>query len=366
MNWAELIGGLGIGSLLTSIVTNFMSRRAVTSDRWYQEKRDAYIGLLGAIHDAAVSPSDEKSKAYALWQMRCDIFGSRDVSKYAQKFAETNDGPRSAREEVFLFAHKIHARRFKKVATTAEPVSYRLVFLQFLRTVISMTEPASIYSTRLIVFDRNISDTQNIILSQGKYALIAMCDKIFQLYEYLRAYTQLMDTYIHPDIPQTLSEICLHQGIASSILFNDSEKTSKENTHTYNLRMERFKYVKNFCAAQNVTVNILSDKAVRNRLVHIDEYLAKQLSKPNTGWFIDSAVAFRDQFAAQNGAELQFCRSFIASEEIILHFDKEISTRKLWEEACAVLAVVFGEQQNKQLLAPSHSRQSLPPLQDQK
>ena len=101
MNWAELIGGLGIGSLITSIATYLLSRRATANDRWYQEKREAYLGLLSALHDAAVQPSDSKSKAYALWQSRCDLFGSPAVSIYAQRIADTNDGPREARIEAF-------------------------------------------------------------------------------------------------------------------------------------------------------------------------------------------------------------------------------------------------------------------------
>lgn len=94
MDWAlPLLAGLGIGSLLTSVVTHFMNRRASVRDRWYQERREAYLGLLSALHDAAVQPSDEHSKAYALWQTRCELFGSQDVAKYAQQIVDTNDRP---------------------------------------------------------------------------------------------------------------------------------------------------------------------------------------------------------------------------------------------------------------------------------
>ncbi len=102
MEWVfGLIGGLGIGSVLTAAATHFMTRRAVASDRLYQEKREAYLGLLGALHDAAVKPSDEKAKAYALWQTRCDLFSSSDVAKWAQKIVDTNNGPREDRNEAF-------------------------------------------------------------------------------------------------------------------------------------------------------------------------------------------------------------------------------------------------------------------------
>lgn len=102
MEWVfGLIGGLGIGSVLTAAATHFMTRRAVASDRLYQEKREAYLGLLGAIHDAAIKPSEENSKAYGLWQTRCDLFGSSAVSEWAQKIVDTNEGPRENRAEAF-------------------------------------------------------------------------------------------------------------------------------------------------------------------------------------------------------------------------------------------------------------------------
>ncbi|MBU6450074.1 MAG: hypothetical protein KGQ26_10695 [Rhodospirillales bacterium] len=216
-------------------------------------------------------------------------------------------------------------------------------------------EPTGVYSLRRVIFDNEISNTQNIILSQGQQALTAMCQKIYHLYEILRSFPQLKDTYIHEDIPQTLSEICLHQGIASSILFNNSTKTVSENTQAYRLRLERYNYVRKFCENQSIDIKILSNRKVRNQLVHIDDHLAKALGKPNTGWFIDVAVAFRDQFVCPNGLELQFCRSFIVSEEVILHLENEISVRELWDEAWFVLGVVFGIPKNKILEKPEHS-----------
>jgi hypothetical protein len=91
MDWSLLVGGLGLGALLKSVLDFWQSRKAVAADRLYQEKREAYLGLLGALHDAAVEPSDAHSKAYALWQTRCQLFGSSEVAGYAQEVADTND-----------------------------------------------------------------------------------------------------------------------------------------------------------------------------------------------------------------------------------------------------------------------------------
>ncbi len=102
MEWIlPLIAGLGIGSLLKSVADYFMTRRAGIRDRWYQEKREAYLGLLNSLHEAAVKPSNARSKAYVLWQTRCELFGSKEVARYAQEIIDTNDGPRTAREAAF-------------------------------------------------------------------------------------------------------------------------------------------------------------------------------------------------------------------------------------------------------------------------
>jgi hypothetical protein len=114
MNWAELIGGLGIGSLITSVATHFMTQRAASNDRLFQEKREAYLGLLKALHDASVHPSDAHSKAYALWQTRCELFGSATVSRYAQRIVDTNDGPPGERQEAFEGLEKAMRADLKK------------------------------------------------------------------------------------------------------------------------------------------------------------------------------------------------------------------------------------------------------------
>ncbi|TKI06725.1 hypothetical protein [Martelella alba] len=102
MEWLlPLLGGLGVGSILSSALTQLMSRRSAKTDRLYQEKKEAYFGLLGALHAAAVTPSEENSKHFALWQTKCEIFGDPDVAKHVQELVDTNEGPREARNKAF-------------------------------------------------------------------------------------------------------------------------------------------------------------------------------------------------------------------------------------------------------------------------
>jgi hypothetical protein len=88
MEWISLLlaglGGLGIGSVLATIANHFMSRRASVNDRWYQEKREAYLGLLNALE-----PGGDDARGYRLWNARCALFGSSEVLKYAKEVDET-------------------------------------------------------------------------------------------------------------------------------------------------------------------------------------------------------------------------------------------------------------------------------------
>jgi hypothetical protein len=51
MEWIlPLFGGLGLGSLLTKIVDHYLAKQQSKEMRIYQEKREAYLGLLEALH----------------------------------------------------------------------------------------------------------------------------------------------------------------------------------------------------------------------------------------------------------------------------------------------------------------------------
>jgi len=206
-------------------------------------------------------------------------------------------------------------------------------------------EPAAIWSSRLCVFDKeNLSLAQNVVLSQGAAALQALILRIDNLYALLDAYSQINNTYLHPDIPYVLSELCYHQGVASTILFNNSEKFKAESQISYLMRIERFNYCEKFCLESNVSTNILKDRSIRNKLTHVDDHIIKAMTRPMTGICIDIAMKDRNQFRAPEGIKIEFCRTFVSSEHTILHLGAEISVRQLRDQAVGVLAVVFGVQ----------------------
>lgn len=96
-----LLGGLGIGAVINSLITNWMAQRSKKTDRQYQEMKTAYEGLLNAISDAAIAPSGATAVSYSLWQTKCTLFGSEDVVKYAQAMLDTNDDREGVRKVVY-------------------------------------------------------------------------------------------------------------------------------------------------------------------------------------------------------------------------------------------------------------------------
>jgi hypothetical protein len=101
MEWTVLLGGLGLGAIITKIVDYFLTKKSSKEALLYKEKKEVYFGLLDALHKAAVSPSIENSKNFALWQTRVQLFETDDVAKSVQGMIDTNDGPKNLRDKHF-------------------------------------------------------------------------------------------------------------------------------------------------------------------------------------------------------------------------------------------------------------------------
>jgi hypothetical protein len=220
----------------------------------------------------------------------------------------------------------------------------------------SNTEPMAIWATHLVVFNKDLSLTQNVVMTQGRQALYALVKRIDRLYALLHENPQIIDLYLSPEIPYILTEICAHQGVASSILFNGSDRPNDESARAYALRIERYKYVQDICDGNSIQRSLLTSRTLRNQLIHIDSYIEKAMRTPNTGWAIDTAMTHRDQYQAPNGIKTGFVRTFIASEEVLIHLGHEISIKELRREAENVLNAVFGNPLTPPPEPPTHSR----------
>jgi hypothetical protein len=203
-----------------------------------------------------------------------------------------------------------------------------------------MKEPSAIWGMQQIRFDKNISLTQNIILSQGREALKAVIRRIKDL-DTLAMSGPLTNAGINDQTHSIISDLCYQAGLASTILFNKAKKGFKESDTSFQLREQRVKYVDSFCDDQGVTVKTLKDREVRNALTHIDERLADILTeKEGVGWFVD-VVIDPNGWETKDDLEIKFCRCYDLVNKKILHLGYELDVRKLLDECLAVLAVVF-------------------------
>lgn len=93
-----LLTAFGLGSIVTALIQAWLGQRSKEDERRFQEKQKAYVGLLEAYHRAAVERTDEAAKAFAYWQMRCELVGPEPVRDAIRRIVETNDD-RTGREE---------------------------------------------------------------------------------------------------------------------------------------------------------------------------------------------------------------------------------------------------------------------------
>lgn len=110
----QLLSTFGLGALTVAIVQFFMTIYRDQKTLQFKEKKEAYLGLLEAYHLAAVTPSPEASKNFALWQMRCELVGSSEVIKSIQEIIDTNED--YAKRSIAHEKMKVAMRKDLKVA----------------------------------------------------------------------------------------------------------------------------------------------------------------------------------------------------------------------------------------------------------
>jgi hypothetical protein len=203
-----------------------------------------------------------------------------------------------------------------------------------------MNEPVAIYGMQQIVFDKSISNTQNIILSQGREALKAVVRRIIELEDFSSA-GSIQNAGTDDRAHSVISDLCYQAGIASTILL-DNAKVKQESKVAHQLRMDRIAYVQALCESQKIKIVLLRDRRIRNALTHIDERLADILTeKKNAKWFIDVTID-PSEWQTVKPFEDNYCRCYDFINKKILHLGLELDILKLYYECLALLAAVFG------------------------
>lgn len=79
-----LLGGIGVGSLLTTYVKDRMERKNFT----FQERLKVYSGYLEALKDVQIESSHPNRQNVVYWHQRIKLIGSPDVDLIASRFYE--------------------------------------------------------------------------------------------------------------------------------------------------------------------------------------------------------------------------------------------------------------------------------------
>ena len=90
MNILPILSAFGLGAIVTTAVQSWLSMRAEFIKRKFQEKKEAYLGLLNAIHESEISQTDAAAKYVGVWLDRVELVGSQEAINPSRRLLETN------------------------------------------------------------------------------------------------------------------------------------------------------------------------------------------------------------------------------------------------------------------------------------
>jgi hypothetical protein len=90
MTLIQFFSAFGLGALITALVQAWLTRHAEDAKRNFQEKKDAYVGLLDALHRSETDQTEEASRFVGLWMDRIELVGSKGVIVVCRRLTQTN------------------------------------------------------------------------------------------------------------------------------------------------------------------------------------------------------------------------------------------------------------------------------------
>ncbi len=95
MDLFQLISAAGIGgitgSLLTTVVQSWLAHKSYLENRNFQEKKEAYVGLLNAYRESCLRSGVEEKNKFAYWAVRCELAAPSEINKLIDEM-KTADG----------------------------------------------------------------------------------------------------------------------------------------------------------------------------------------------------------------------------------------------------------------------------------
>jgi hypothetical protein len=92
MDISSLIGGLGIGSVITLFLKEYFNNKKILSQRAFEEKREAYIAYLNTAGRSQTMPAEEALWARTAAMERIHLCGSFKVIQLLDIVGRTPSG----------------------------------------------------------------------------------------------------------------------------------------------------------------------------------------------------------------------------------------------------------------------------------
>jgi hypothetical protein len=93
MDYVQILSAAGVGgivgSLLTTLIQSWLSNKQHLNNRSFQEKKEAYIGLIDSFR-AATNVGKDIDGQFAYWSTRCSLVGTQEIIKHIQEM-KTDD-----------------------------------------------------------------------------------------------------------------------------------------------------------------------------------------------------------------------------------------------------------------------------------
>jgi hypothetical protein len=89
--WAALIGGLGIGGVVSQVVGHVLGQRRAWRERLLSERQRCFAGYLEAVNDyhEAATDGQRPGMGIAYWESRSQLVATEECMTAVSHFSET-------------------------------------------------------------------------------------------------------------------------------------------------------------------------------------------------------------------------------------------------------------------------------------
>jgi len=193
--------------------------------------------------------------------------------------------------------------------------------------------------------EEHIEQAQSRLLDEGLEHLSSACLNIERVRARAPDLSKGFTTVSDAAMSAALQHLAIHLGQASLTLFDCSERRRSEDKCAYELRKSRAMTIAEFLA--DIDLSPLSDRRVRNRLIHVDEYMGSCGAMGEGVWLSNISLSHRE--AVKSKLPMHYCRVYIFAEDRLLHLGAEMDVKAAYDAGMTVLGR-FGWELNRDAL----------------